>query len=193
MTLGLCCGVKSTLTVLGIWLIPLIVIASPFHVFSDIPEAITIGETGWTALLFQVTDDGPAIHLGRALGRRIDVFTTVTTEDLFRPGLRVLLVKDLGPLNAVLTVTQEKIGLTSGLRLGPVHLDWGRAFGVRERRWGTLVAFPDQRFGMVLGLEVIEGKMCPLFGMRLFPTSGLRGVSFLICPAGFSVTFGGTF
>jgi hypothetical protein len=193
MVSGLCCGVKSTLAVLGICLIPLVVSASPFHVFSDIPEAITIGETGWTALLFQIADDGPAIHLGRALGRRIDVFTTVTTGDLFRPGLRALLVKDLGPLNAVLTVTEEKIGLTSGLRLGPVHLDWGRDFGVRDHRWGTLVAFPDQRFGMVLGLEIIKGKMYPLFGIRLFPTSGLRGVSFLIRPVGFSMTFGGTF
>ena len=154
---------------------------------------MTIGEAGWTNLSLQIADDGPALHLGRALGRRIDVFATVTPRDPFNLGLRTLLVKDMGPLNAVLTVTREKLGLASGLRLGPVHLDWGREFGADGHCWGILSAFPEQRVGIILGLERIEGKMEPLFGIRLFPRSGLRGVSILVRPTGFSMTFGGTF
>ena len=184
---------KSVLILLTICFLSIVLSASPFHVFSDIPEAITIGESGWTALLFKFSDDGPVIHLGRALGRRIDVFTTLTTEDFFQPGLRILLVKDMGPLNAVLTVTEEVCSFSSGLRLGPIHFDWGRNFGVHERRFGTLVTFPDQRVALILGWEYIAGKGRPVFGIRLFPTRGLRGVSILICPTNFSVTFGGIF
>ena len=184
---------KFSLGLLGIWFVSLLVTASPFHVFCDITEAVTIGERGWTAFSFKLSDDGPAIHLGRALGRRIDVFTTLTTEDFFQPGLRVLLVKDMGPLNAVLTVTKEACSFSSGLRLGPVHFDWGRDFGVHDRRSGTLAVSPDQRVAVILGWESLAGKGRPIFGIRLFPESGLRGVSILICPEGGSVTFGGIF
>lgn len=154
---------------------------------------MTIGEGGWSNFSLQITDDGPALRLGRALGRRIDAFAVVTPRDPLNLGLRALLLKDVGPLNAVLTVAWEKIGLISGLRLGPVHLDWGREFGVGSLCWGILSAFPDQRVGVILGLKWRAGKADPLFGIRLFPQSGLRGVSLLVRPEGFSMTFGGTF
>jgi hypothetical protein len=184
---------KPALALVGIGLISLLVAASPFHLFCDISEAVTIGETGWTNLLFKITADGPMIHVGRAIGRRMDICATVAPWDLFGLGLRVLVVKDLGPLNAVLTATKDEIVFTSGLRLGPIHLDWGRGVGPSDRRFGTLVAFPEQRIAMVLGLEVIGGSTYPLLGVRLFPDNGLVGGSFLIRKTGCSLTFGGTF
>jgi hypothetical protein len=168
--------------------------ASPNHVFFDSSEAVTLGDGGLTSIQVRLDREGPLIYLCRAVGSRVDLFATTTEQSAFSLGVRVLLVKDLGPLSVALSGWSGELDLISGLRLGPVDVNWGRSIGSHARRWSTVTVAPGQRFEVLLGLESIPGgRISAVAGIRLFPKSRLYGASLLIRDGSLSLTVGGTF
>jgi len=143
--------------------------ATPQIALHDLPSAVPIGSPGIvSATVSLATTDWRAIVVG-SLTSRVDVAFRVDAETPFDPELRLLVVRDLLPLNVAVVAGLDRIALASTLRLGPVHLAYGRLWGETERRWAyTQYAF-DQRVTSLIGLEESAGALGPILGLRLHP------------------------
>lgn len=167
--------------------------AFPHRAFFHPPVAVTLGDLGRTFLLVELVEGGTMLRIGRAINRWLDVVAAVTPQALFSLEMRVLLLRDFGPLSAALDMAPGGFCLTAGLFLGPVRIDWGRTIGREERRWGMVTASPEQHFSLLLGLERGEERISFLGGIRLFPASGSWGGSLLFRERRLTVALGGYF
>ena len=143
--------------------------ATPQIAFHDLPSAVPIGSPGIVSARASLSTTGWNVAVTGSLTSRVDVAFRVDAETPFDPELRLLLVRDLLPVNVAVIAGLDRITLATTLRLGPVHLAYGRSWGEIERRWAyTQYAF-DQRVTSLLGLEESGGALEPILGLRLHP------------------------
>lgn len=167
--------------------------AYPRHAFLDLPVAVSVGDPGLTYLRLKISGSSPSFRISRAIGSRLDISAEITAQKLFSLELRALLLRDLGPLSVAVDLSFREFRLLSRIFLGPVQLDWGRAFGPQGWRWGTLSISVEQRLSLLFGLGSTEGKISALAGLRLFQAGGPWGGSFLFNGRGFELSLGGYF
>jgi len=184
---------KTSMVLILVFGLSIVASAYPHSIFLDLPAAVTLGGSGRTSLQVELAGGQPTLRIGRAVGSRVDVLATITPQDLFSLGIRVLLIEDLGPLNVTLGLEHEGAYFAAGLFLGPVWIDWGRAIGREDRRWGMVIASPKQSFSLILGLEHSRASISFIGGIRLFLTSGSWEGSILFREGRLITSLGGTF
>lgn len=176
-----------------VFVVSIVASSYPHSIFLDLPVAVTLGGPGYTSLQVELAGWEPTLRIVRAIGNRVDVLATITPQDLFSLGVRVLLIEDLGPLNVTLGLECEEVSFAAGLFLGPVWIDWGRAIGSEDRRWGMVIVSPKQSFSLILGLEHNRASISFIGGIRLFLTSGFWEVSILFREGRLITSLGGIF
>lgn len=184
---------KTSVVLILAFGVSIVASAYPHSIFLDLPVAVTLGDPGYTSIQVELAGGKPTLRIGRAIGNRVDVLATITPQDLFFLGVRILLVEDLGPLNVALGLEHEGAYFAAGLFLGPVWIDWGRAIGREDRRWGMVIASPKQSFSLILGLEYSRASISFIGGIRLFLTSGSWDASILFRERQLITSLGGTF
>jgi hypothetical protein len=184
---------KTSVVLILVFGLSIVASAYPQGIFLDLPAAVTLGDPGYTSLQLELAGSQPTLRIGRAVGSRVDVLATITPQDLFSLGVRVLLIEDLGPLNVTLGLEHEKVSFAAGLFLGPVWIDWGRAIGRQDRRWGMVIVSPKQSFSLILGLEHSSTSISFIGGIRLFLTSGFWEGSILFREGRLIASLGGIF
>jgi len=184
---------KTSVVLILAFVVSVVASAYPHSIFLDLPVAVTLGDPGRTSLRVELAGWEPTFRIGRAIGNRVDVLATITPQDLFSLGVRILLVEDLGPLNVTLGLEHEGAYFAAGLFLGPVWIDWGRAIGREDRRWGMVIVSPKQSFSLILGLEHSSTSISFIGGIRLFLTSGFWEGSILFREGRLITSLGGTF
>jgi hypothetical protein len=185
---------KFLLTVILLFfLAALVAQAYPHQLFLDLPIAESIGDRGFTGYRLDLfSGTGPSLQVGRAITDRLDLWTMMSSSDLFSLEVRVLLVDRLGPLNMSFALSQDRLTLLSALLLGPLRIDWGRTIGRNEKKWVTFTASKTQWFSLVLGLAH-SVRYTFLGGVRLFPGGGCWGLSILMQEQRWMVSAGGIF
>lgn len=167
--------------------------AAPHVAFFDVPEAIVLGDPGRSSVALAVTTDGWSTSITRSLSSRLDVTVTTNAQTLFAPSARLLVVRDLLPLNVMTEIGVERITLASTLFLGPVHVGFGRRWGTSASRWGIVQHAFCQTATLLLGLDERFGSLGPILGLRLHPGSTrLWGLSAIVTRDGLRLTLGGT-
>ena len=184
---------KTSVVLILAFGVSIVASAYPHSIFLDLPVAVTLGDPGYTSIQVELAGGKPTLRIGRAIGNRVDVLATITPQDLFSLGVRILLVEDLGPLNVTLGLEHEGAYFAAGLFLGPVWIDWGRAIGREDRRWGMVIASPKQSFSLILGLEHSRASISFIGGIRLFLASGSWDASILFRERQLITSLGGTF
>lgn len=184
---------KTSVVLILAFGVSIVASAYPHSIFLDLPVAVTLGDPGYTSIQVELAGGKPTLRIGRAIGNRVDVLATITPQDLFSLGVRILLVENLGPLNVTLGLEHEGAYFAAGLFLGPVWIDWGRAIGREDRRWGMVIASPKQSFSLILGLEHSRASISFIGGVRLFLTSGSWEGSILFRERQLIASLGGTF
>jgi hypothetical protein len=165
----------------------------PRHAFLDLPTAVSVGDTGLTYLRLKIAGPSPSFRISRAINSRFDISAEITAQKLFSLELRALLLSDFGPLSAAVDLSFSGVRLLSRIFLGPVQLDWGRAFGPQSWKWGMLSISVEQRLSLLVELGSTEGKNSVIAGLRLFQAGGPLGGSFLFNGRGFELSLGGYF
>lgn len=184
---------KTSVVLILAFGVSIVASAYPHSIFLDLPVAVTLGDPGYTSIQVELAGGKPTLRIGRAIGNRVDVLATITPQDLFSLGVRILLVENLGPLNVTLGLEHEGAYFAAGLFLGPLWIDWGRAIGREDRRWGMVIASPKQSFSLILGLEHSRASISFIGGVRLFLTSGSWEGSILFRERQLIASLGGTF
>ena len=166
--------------------------ATPQVAFHDLPEAILIGSPGLVSAVVSLSATGWRGAVVGSLTSRVDVAFGIDGGSPFDPELRLLVVKDLLPLNAAVFVGFDRITLASALLLGPVHLDYGRTWGEAARRWAYVQYAYNQRLTTLIGLEEVSGALGPILGLRLHPGEVRTwGLSLLFTQTGLRLSIGG--
>jgi hypothetical protein len=167
--------------------------AAPHVAFQDLPEAILGGDAGRTSLACELSLQGWRGSITRSLSPRIDVSASTSPRNLFDLEARVLVVKNLLPLNVVVALGWQRLSLISTLFLGPVHVNYGRTWGDEAVRWGYLQHAFHQTMSLVLGLEQRNDTLGTILGLRIHPgRTRLWGASLLVTTTGARLTVGGT-
>ena len=165
---------------------------APHYAFRDLPEAIVLGDLGRTSFAVWADEEGVGGSVTRSLGSRLDLVMRVAEDDLFRLRARVLIVRDLLPLNVLVAFDADRIALSSTLFLGPVHLSVGRAWGSIPERWAFLQYAPQDTLCVLIGLGECAGRLAATLGLRFFPgQTGLWGVSIATVHGRARLTVGG--
>ena len=165
----------------------------PHIAFHDLPEGILGGVPGGTSVICGRSQAGWWATITRTITPRLDVTYTARSEDLFDLAARALLVKELWPLNVVVGLSSEAISMECTLLLGPVHIDYGRTWGANDVRWGYIQHAFDQTVTLLAGIEMHEGVVCALLGIRIHPgAQRLWGASLLIVGREIRLAVGGT-
>lgn len=164
----------------------------PCVAFHDLPEGILGGIPGGTSVAVSLSEGTWRASIARSLTRRLDVVAFASPADLFDLEARVLVVRDLLPLNVVATIGIRRISVISTLFLGPVHVSYGRTWGDSEARWGFVQHAFHQTMTLVLGLERRDGGLGPILGLRVHPgETRLWGASLIATQSGFRLSIGG--
>lgn len=165
----------------------------PHLAFHDVSEAILGGVPGLTSVAVELAPDGWRASITRSLTSRVDVVVAVSPVDLFALEGRVLVVKDLLPLNVVVGLSLERISLASTLFLGPVHVSYGRTWEETSVRWGLVQHAFHQAMTILIGLEERGESLGVILGLRIHPgQTRLWGASVRVTQDGFRLTIGGT-
>ncbi|MFC2077636.1 hypothetical protein ACFLTM_02380 [Candidatus Bipolaricaulota bacterium] len=167
--------------------------ASPHVAFHDLPEAILGGVPGLTSVAVELAPDGWRASITRSLTPRFDVVASVSPIRLFALEGRVLVVKDLLPLNVAVGLSLERISLDSTLFLGPVHVSYGRTWEETSVRRGVVQHAFHQAMTILIGLEERGGSLGVILGLRIHTgQTRLWGASARVTQDGFRLTIGGT-
>jgi len=166
--------------------------AAPHVAFFDLPGAIVVGEAGRVTGALSAGTGGPTGSVVASLGRRVDLAMAASASSLFDPELRLLVVRDLLPLNVLLSMGCDRVAFAATLFLGPVHVSFGRRWDSAPTRWATVEHAFSQRGTIVLGLDERSNALGAILGVRVFPgRTRLWGLSFLVTRDGIRVTMGG--
>jgi len=165
---------------------------APHYAYRDLPEAIVLGDLGRTSFAAWVNEAGVGGSVTRSLGSRLDLVMRVAAGDPFDLQARVLIVRDLLPLNVLVAFDADRIALSSTLFLGPVHLNVGRAWGSIPERWAFLQYAPQDTLCVLIGLGQRAGRLTATLGLRFFPgQTGLWGISIATVQGRARLTVGG--
>jgi len=118
---------------------------------------------------------------------------TASEESLFDPYLKLAVVRDLIPVNASIQLGLDRWLVLSTWRLGPVQVDWGRAWGQPAGRWAVATFSAFSWGSVIVGVEAIGGAIRSVIGVRIYPgRSRMWGISLIGNGSGVQLTVGGT-
>lgn len=167
--------------------------AYPHVAFHDLPEAVLGGVPGLTSVAAELAPRVWRVSITRSLTPRLDVVAAASSLNLFDLEARVLVVKELLPLNVAVGASLERISLVSTLFLGPVHVSYGRTWEETSVRWGVVQHAFHQTMTLLIGLEERGGTLGAILGLRVHPgQTRLWGASVLVTQGGVRLTIGGT-
>ena len=186
------CVMKTRLVVILVLSWSICGFAAPHIAFRDLPEAILGGDVGGASLACELSLQGWRGSITRNLSPRIDVSASMSAQNMFDLDVRVLVVKNLLPLNVVVALSSQRLSLISTLFLGPVHVNYGRTWGEEGVRWGYLQHAFHQTMSILIGLEQRNDAIGAILGLRIHPgRTRLWGASLLVTSRGARLTVGG--
>lgn len=167
-----------TLTQVGAWSGPV----------DELMEAGFVSASG-TSLWGRSSGTGWQVHVQRSLLPRLDIAARITPQSPFALEARALIVKDLLPLQVSTSVGPGYVSLHAAVLLGPVHIDYGRTWGLDNQLWGAVTLSANARMALFAGWEIRTG---PLAGVRIFPSgTALWEVTLIFCDGRVGVGIGG--
>jgi len=132
---------------------------------------------------------GWQIHVRRSLLPRLDIAARIAAESPFALEARALIARDLLPLQISTSVGPGYVSLRATLLLGPVHIDYGRSWGLDTPRWGAVTLSANAWMALFAGWEALTG---PLVGIRIFPSGTASWeVALIFCDGRIGLGIGG--
>ena len=144
-------------------------VASPPEAWFGRSSAMILLPPGGTRIDVAYVPSGTAIRVGRAVMPRVEVAASSCPSDAFDLAVKIALARDLAPLFVAATLGTDGIGVVSTLFFGPVRIDWGRAWGERASRWGSVQLSARPRLSMFVGVDAAKTPVDPFVGVRVFP------------------------
>jgi hypothetical protein len=184
---------KLAASILALVSVSICAVPHPHYGLRDLPEAVLLGDPGHVSFSLAAASDGWKATLDGSLSPRVDVSISVAPRSLFDPELRLLLVRDLLPLNVVVAAGLDRISFVATLFLGPVRVGFGRVYKTIGERWATVQHAFSQRGAILLGVDERSGRIGAILGIRIHPgRTRLWGVSLVVTRDGARLTIGGT-
>jgi len=169
-----------------------LVLGGPHVAFQDLPEAVLLGDPGRVSMFLRLASGDWSGQITGSLSSRLDLAATVHAANLFDPKIRLLLVRDLLPLNVLIEGSLHRVSWVATLFLGPVHFNLGRTWGETKTRWGYVQYAFHQSMTLILGLDKQGGVLRPILGLRVHPgRTRLWGASLVVTRGGLRIAVGG--
>jgi len=166
--------------------------AAPAFAFGDLPMGIVLGSRGSVSIAGRVSIDGWQATITGSLTERIDLRMAASQTSLFRPEMRVLVIRNLQPLRVVASVAPDSVSFAATLLLGPVHVSLGRSWEPSPLRWGYTQWAATQQLTVLVGVDHRLGRLGPILGLRVHPRDvRLRGASLIWSDGEIRISMGG--
>ena len=167
--------------------------AHPSFVPTDPPMALIQGDPGRTTLSLAVEKAGWAFTLSRSIASWCEVAAVVSARSPFDLHLRALAVPDAFPVEIVLDVAIDRVGVFGALHLGPARLTGDRVWGEGARTHAALHLAAGPRLVMATGVDLVNREARPFVSYTvLLKAAPLWSLSFVCGTGGPRLAVGGT-
>jgi hypothetical protein len=155
--------------------------------------ALIQGDPGRTTLSFAVEETGWAFTLSRSIASWCEVTAVVSARSPFDLHLRALAVPDAFPVEIVLDVARDRVGVFGALHIGPARLTGDRVWGEGARTRATLHLAAGPCLVMSAGVNVAHHEVQPFVSYTVLPKgTPLWSLSFVCSAGGPRLAVGGT-